>query len=325
MAITEVGRKEFFDNLDTFINSNIPVKISDFHHASHSSIDLNNITEFLQENVVSEQIHYSKLAEEFAGRYFYNDRVNALNFEHHTCSISEFFNLLKDTKKNKSFYAAQAIPLNIVFNNYVKDTFQCRELKADVDARLWLGNKCNTAAHFDFSHNIAHVLKGRREFKLFPTHQIQNLYVGPISLTPGGTPISMVDVVNPDFDKFPRYEVALQHAVDVALEPGQAVFIPNLWWHAVQSLDSENILLNYWWKELNNEGSLPYDSLVFLMSFIPSLPIQERKAWKEIFNYYVFQTETDPKSHLPGDLHDILMNLSHNDLMSIRTWFKGKL
>lgn len=326
MVFRTVGRKEFFDNFDEFITLSLPVKIADFHQASKNELNLSKITDILKENVVSEKIHFSKLAPKFNGRYFYNDKVTGMNFEHSTCSIKEFFQLLDFAKTQKNYFSAQAIPVNVVFNEYMQSCFKCKELPSEADVRLWIGNQCNTAAHFDFSHNIAHVLKGKRSFKLFPTEQINNLYVGPISLTPGGTPVSMVDVSEPDFQKFPKFRDALDHAIDIELEPGEAIFIPNLWWHAVQSLENENILVNYWWRDVeSNIGSLPFDSLVFLMSYMPYLPLEERKSWQAIFNYYVFQVDVDPTMHLPNDLHDILMNLSENDKQNIKSWFKGKL
>ena len=33
------------------------------------------------------------------------------------------------------------------------------------------------------------------------------------------------------------------------LEPGDAIYIPALWWHAVQATGELNVLVNYWWNE----------------------------------------------------------------------------
>ena len=101
---------------------------------------------------------------------------------------------------------------------------------------------------FDESNNVACVVSGTRRFTLFPPEQIANLYIGPLGHAPTGTPISLVSLANPDFKRFPRVRDALASALAAELGPGDAVYIPALWWHHVQSLAKYNILVNYWWK-----------------------------------------------------------------------------
>ena len=45
----------------------------------------------------------------------------------------------------------------------------------------------------------------------------------------------MVDLKNPDFDRFPNVRKALDAAVIVDLEPGDAVYYPSMWWHQVEA------------------------------------------------------------------------------------------
>ena len=74
---------------------------------------------------------------------------------------------------------------------------------------FWLGNRTTVSAHYDFPSNMACVVYGKRRFTLFPTDQIDNLYVGPVDRTPSGQPISLVDFEAPDFQQFPRFRDAL--------------------------------------------------------------------------------------------------------------------
>ena len=83
---------------------------------------------------------------------------------------------------------------------------------------------------------------------LFPSGQIKNLYVGPLDFTLSGQAISLVDFHAPDFERFPRFKLALQHAQVAELEPGDAIYIPSLWFHHVESFDPLSILMNYWWR-----------------------------------------------------------------------------
>lgn len=327
MKVLEVSRSEFFKNLTLYVKEAMPIKITDFRTSLLENLHGEKGRGRLLNSVTSPNIHFLTCPNDQKGRYFYNEALNGFNFETGSCSLKEFFSLLENTEhEEQRFYAAQAIPTGVVFNDEANSWFHCEEL-ADhsVDVRAWIGNQCNTAAHFDFAHNIAYVVAGKRKFTLFPPEQITNLYIGPISLSPGGTPISLVDASSPDFIRYPRYAQALENSIEVELCDGEAIFIPSLWWHSVQSISNENMLLNYWWRNDKSKEGLPFDSMVFLMSFIPTLPLSERKAWKAIFDYFVFQTEVDPKLHLPDTLHDILVNLTSDDKKSIHQWFKKKL
>mgnify|MGYP000193751085 CR=1 FL=1 len=61
----------------------------------------------------------------------------------------------------------------------------------------------------------------------------------------------MVDIRQPDLEQFPNYAKAEAVAQQAILEPGDAIYIPALWWHGVESLEGLNVLVNYWWDQLN--------------------------------------------------------------------------
>src|SRR6185295_10671014 len=98
-------------------------------------------------------------------------------------------------------------------------------------------NRTRIAAHHDLPDNLACVVAGRRRFTLFPPEQLNNLYVGPLDFTPAGQPISRVDIDTPDLETYPRFAEALNAARRAELGPGDAVYIPALWWHDVLSLE----------------------------------------------------------------------------------------
>src|SRR3546814_13065167 len=70
---------------------------------------------------------------------------------------------------------------------------------------VWLGNATEVATHFDLSDNFAFVALGRRRFTLFPPGATAALYVGPLNHTLAGQPVSMVDPLAPDRQRYPRY------------------------------------------------------------------------------------------------------------------------
>src|SRR3546814_12778299 len=56
------------------------------------------------------------------------------------------------------------------------------------------------------------------------------------------------DVCSSDLAAHPRFIDAMAEAQTVELEPGDAIFIPSMWWHHVEGLADFNLLANYWWR-----------------------------------------------------------------------------
>lgn len=207
------------------------------------------------------------------------------------------------------------------------DTHTLPCLPATVQPRLWLGNTVTTPAHVDASHNIAVVACGRRRFTLFPVEQVANLYIGPLDFAPTEMPITMARPDAPDFARHPRLREALQHALVAELEPGDALYLPPLWWHQVQSLGPLNALVNNWWSaapcsalpELPPIGALLHAVLAF-----GQLPQVERSRWGALFQHYVFG-DNDPAEHLPDDRRGVLGSLSTEAETRLRERIKAAL
>ena len=167
-------------------------------------------------------------------------------------------------------------------------------------ARVWIGNGVTVAPHFDVADNLACVMSGRRRFILFPPEQTANLYPGPMDATPANVPISMVSLDEPELDLFPRYREALDAALVAELEPGDAIFIPYMWWHGVQSLGTFNVLMNYWWSRDEISARHPFGALLHLAYILyRDAPPEHRQAWRALYDHYVFQTGGDPTQALP--------------------------
>ncbi|WP_374351052.1 cupin-like domain-containing protein [Chitinimonas sp.] len=189
-----------------------------------------------------------------------------------------------------------------------------------VSPRIWLGNAIVTPAHFDESHNIACCGAGRRRFTLFPPDQLANLYLGPLDLAPTNTPISLVDFAQPDFDRFPRFRQALDAALVAELAPGDAIYIPPLWWHHVSSLEPLNILINYWWRQ-DSRGQQPDSALGALWHAVlclRQLPPAERRAWAGLFEHYIFGPAEAATAHLPAERHGMLGQLDATEHQHLR-------
>jgi len=242
------------------------------------------------------------------GRFFYTPDLKALNFTRGTSPLDPFLDrLLRDRASPHPFaIAVQSIPAADLLPGFA-DENRTELVDPAVAPRLWLGNAIRVATHYDLMENVGVVVAGRRRFTLFPPDQVANLYMGPLELTPAGTPVSLVDPAAPDLARFPRFREAMAVAQTATLAPGDAIYIPFHWWHAVDSLDSVNVFANYWWDPAARgaQGS-PYDALLFALYALRSLPEDQRRVWQTMFDHLVFQTGGDPVAHLPADVQGVL-------------------
>jgi hypothetical protein len=265
-------------------------------------------------------------APEINGRFFYNDELTELNFKraHVTLSIGLDRLLAISDKRNPHTIALQAMQLRDLLPDF-QSLHNQPLLDESIKPNMWVGNRAVVAPHYDINDNLACVVAGSRKFTLFPPEQINNLYLGPTLNTPAGVPISLVDIRDPDLKRFPKYIKALDVGFEATLIAGDAIFIPALWWHGVESLETFNILVNYWWgDDLENKFS-PGDSLLHCMMSIANLNPEKRKSWRHIFDYYVFKNLDEPSAHLPNDLEDILTGLSPEQKSAIGQILAEKL
>lgn len=183
---------------------------------------------------------------------------------------------------------------------------------------IWIGTRTRIAAHNDVPDNIAVCAVGRRRFTLFPPDQLANLYPGPLENTPAGRPVSMVDFRNPDVAAHPNFREALRHARVAEVEPGDAVFIPSLWWHHVEGLAPFNVLVNYWWRDVPAFLGKPEDALFHAILAVRDLPAADRAQWRALFDHYVFDDDAAVTAHLPEAARGILAPLTPETAGQIR-------
>ena len=245
---------------------------------------------------------------EIGGRFFYRPDMSGLNFAQVETSLSEFAAAVAAEAANsepRSMYMGSA-PVPLVAPGFERENAMPLLDPRRAVPRIWVGTGTRIAAHYDESENVACVVKGGRRFTLFPTDQVANLYVGPLDFTPAGQPTSMVDLADPDFERFPRFREALKAALVADLEPGDAIYIPTLWWHHVQAPGAFNILVNYWWQDTPPDAGSPLHALGHGVLAIAHLPEAQRESWRVLFDHYVFRRNGDPVAHLPAASRGIL-------------------
>src|SRR4051812_4755848 len=189
----------------------------------------------------------------------------------------------------------------------------------------WIGNRTTALAHHDMSHNVACVAVGRRRFTLFPPDQIENLYPGPLEPTPGGQVVTMTDIHAPDLARFPKLREALAAAQVAEMEPGDALFYPALWWHQVDALESFNVMINYWWNTSPRYMDTPQTTLLHALLSLHDRPEQEKRAWRAMFDYYVFGPAGKAAAHLPEKARGNLAPLDEDMARRLRAQLLQRL
>ncbi|KUI46684.1 hypothetical protein AU198_03735 [Mycobacterium sp. GA-1199] len=109
---------------------------------------------------------------------------------------------------------------------------------------LWFGPGNNfTSLHYDYADNFLTQVRGKKQVMLCPPREIARVYPYPFGYI--GNNLSRVNVADPDLAEFPDWADADRAVVE--LGPGDMLYIPLFWWHAVWGV-GENMSINYWWQ-----------------------------------------------------------------------------
>ncbi|XP_030913110.1 tRNA wybutosine-synthesizing protein 5 isoform X2 [Geospiza fortis] len=98
--------------------------------------------------------------------------------------------------------------------------------------------------HYDVMDNFLIQVTGRKRVVLYSPRDAPYLYLS-------GTKSEVLDVDNPDMEKYPLFVKAKRY--ECVLEAGDVLFIPALWFHNVIS-EEFGVALNVFWKHLPPES-----------------------------------------------------------------------
>jgi hypothetical protein len=258
---------------------------------------------------------------DMAGRMFYDAAVTGLNFDVHRVSVSETLDQLRmhlpDSRPPTRYIVSTTIDACLPGLRKENDVaFGAHGF--DPLVSIWIGNRTLVSCHYDAPTNLACCVVGKRRFTVFPPEQIFNLYPGPLEPTPGGQAISMVDFSNPDLERYPRFREAVAAGQVAEMEPGDALFLPSMWWHQVESLGAFNVLINYWWSTSPRYLGQAMHVLQHALWSLRDRPEAERRAWKNVFDYYVFGEPELAGAHLPPNVRGALGPMDEDRARQIR-------
>jgi len=251
-------------------------------------------------------------APRITGRYYYADDLKGFNFQRRSMPLAAALDtmLAHLAQPGAETMYVGSMPVNTCLPGFAADNPM--PLLPGTEARLWLGHASTVSYHYDTADNLACVAAGRRRFTLYAPDLIDSLYVGPIDNTMAGQPVSLAASAPRDDARYPKFAAVRDQAMVAELQPGDALYLPKLWWHQVEATAPFNALVNYWWDAFAAGPDAPYTTMLLAMIAIAERPTPERQAWKALFDHYVFRQHGHPLAHLPPERHGILGPLREN-------------
>ncbi|KAI9906926.1 hypothetical protein PsorP6_004190 [Peronosclerospora sorghi] len=146
---------------------------------------------------------------------------------------------------------------------------ECLHDKPVTQVNLWMTvHRSRTTLHYDAYHNVLVVMYGKKTVKLYPPSDTAKMY--PFPIYSKSVNHSQVDILHPDLEKHTQFPESSIQQFEVAA--GGALFIPEGWWHSVDS-DEFTIAINYWWdgardQLVRNKHMTPYYARVVLEELV---------------------------------------------------------
>ncbi|KAL6500527.1 hypothetical protein OROHE_025893 [Orobanche hederae] len=154
----------------------------------------------------------------------------------------------------QQIYLAQVVP---IMNAENEEKAQLERLREDIETpaflkgkvlasiNLWMNNaRTRSSTHYDPHHNLLCVVSGCKQVVLWPPSACPILY--PLPLYGESSNHSAIPLENTNFSLYPRAKLLDEYSQKVILHAGDAVFIPEGWFHQVDSEDL-TIAVNFWW------------------------------------------------------------------------------
>lgn len=171
----------------------------------------------------------------------------------HTPKIDSIEDPLTNLEDGSQIYLAQVplinkdekgeSPLGALLEDIIMPGFL--QTNAISCSNLWMNiTQSRSSTHYDPHHNLLCVVAGCKQVVLWPPSATEFLY--PMSVCGEASNHSAVDLVQPNFKVHPRAKHAWDHCRKVLLHAGDALFIPEGWFHQVDS-NALTIAVNFWW------------------------------------------------------------------------------
>ncbi|XP_019428124.1 PREDICTED: tRNA wybutosine-synthesizing protein 5 isoform X2 [Lupinus angustifolius] len=202
-----------------------------------------------------------------------------------------------------AYLSSECVPEQIylaqvpIMNSDCEERVQLETLRKDIQIpsfleekelssiNLWMNNaQARSSTHYDPHHNILCIVCGRKQVVLWPPSSSPSLY--PMPIYGEASNHSSVALENPDYSIYPRAEHSIDFAQKVILEAGDALFIPEGWFHQVDS-DDLTIAINFWWRSNIMSSMLEHMDAYYLRRILRRLIDKEMHNFPRTLEAFV--------------------------------------
>ncbi|KAL7112987.1 hypothetical protein ACP275_04G035400 [Erythranthe tilingii] len=147
------------------------------------------------------------------------------------------------------------------------------EGKVLASINLWMNSsRTRSSTHYDPHHNLLCIISGHKQVVLWPPSACSFLY--PLPLYGEASNHSAIPLDNINFSLYPRAKSMDEYSQKVTLHAGDALFIPEGWFHQVDSGDI-TIAVNFWWQSDMISSMLEHMDAYYLRRLMKRLTDKE--------------------------------------------------
>lgn len=252
----------------------------------------------------NEKIHYTVLPPEQNGALGLNEKLEQnFSFKSKKALFPEFINQVKSYLNSPS---KGTLYLQSTVMETLNKTLGCLDLfegfSPRSQPRFWIGaGNQFVGLHNDPFRNIVALFAGQKRVIMFPPEELPNIYPAPFDKRAAGVITSLVNVYNPDLKKFPHFEQALKKVKIAVINPGEFLYMPPLWWHAVEG-EGFNVGLNCWFCDDDKTNKLeslyvPVESLMLNINQDLTSDVEKRQLYKTFMQTVESNIEISKSTH----------------------------
>eukprot|EP00268_Persea_americana_P032769 TRINITY_DN3232_c0_g1_i19.p1 TRINITY_DN3232_c0_g1~~TRINITY_DN3232_c0_g1_i19.p1 ORF type:complete len:538 (-),score=102.32 TRINITY_DN3232_c0_g1_i19:332-1945(-) len=143
------------------------------------------------------------------------------------------------------------------------------ETKPLASINLWMNSaQSRSSTHYDPHHNLLCIISGCKQVVLWPPSASSFLY--PMPIYGEASNHSAVDIEHPDVSMHSRAKHSMDYSQKIILHAGDALYIPEGWFHQVDSEDL-TIAVNFWWQSNIMSSMLEHMDAYYLRRIIRRL------------------------------------------------------